>query len=99
MPKARVDNIPQINGAFIYGSISIENLPDGTVPGQIPYWDGVQWQLITLVGEGVVDITFESSTNTLYFASVEGRIYQTFVADAILLKTVSATFTADAELV
>ena len=98
MPIAKALDRPQINADALYGAISIELLPNGTTVGQIPYWDGVQWRLVTLVGEGIIDITFESSTDTLYFANVEGRIYQVLTSDAVLLGTASDDFTADAVL-
>jgi hypothetical protein len=99
MPKARETGKPQINGAFIYGSLPIEAFPVGeTGVIQMPLWIGNEWRLVRLVGEGIIDITFEDSTDTLYFASVEGRAYATATADSITLKTEVLTFTADAVL-
>jgi hypothetical protein len=113
MPKARVEGIPQINGQFIYGSISIETLPDGSSPLQIPVWDGVQWHLLRLIGGGGMDISINTDEGIVEVFYADNRVYYDFTADAIiygtvsatatansiLLATVSAGFTADAELV
>ncbi len=100
MPKARTTGLTQHNADLAhYGAISIEMLPDGTAPGQIPYWDGVQWHLATLQGEGQIDIAFDADSATLTLIAAEDRVYGLFTADATLFATTAATFTADAALV
>lgn len=98
MPKARVTGIPQIHGSLIYGEISIEVLPSGTSVGQIPYWDGIQWRLATLEGEGRIDITYDSDSSVITFVAAEDRVYDDFIADAVLKATLSGSFTGDSTL-
>jgi hypothetical protein len=98
MPKARDPNLPQINGQLIYGAISIETFPNGTAVGQIPYWDGVQWQLVTFVGAGGVDVTYNAGEKTLEIIHVDNRIASGFTADAIIQGTVTKPIWADAQL-
>lgn len=100
MPVARNTNRPQHHmGEAHYGAMQIEHLPNGTAPGQIPYWDGVQWHLATLVGEDRIDISFDSDTATLTLIAAEDRVYGSADADAIFLSTPESNFVADAELV
>lgn len=100
MPKIRDTTRPQhdADGAH-YGAITIEMFPDGTVPGQMPYWDGVQWRLVTLLGEAGIDISLDTVNDTLTFIHADNRVYEFYTGDAIILKTVSGTFTGDAVLV
>lgn len=100
MPKARNDAYPQHHmGLTHYGAMDIEHFPDGTAPGQIPYWDGVQWHLATLQGEGQIDLSFDGDSATLTLIAAEDRVYGAADADAILFRTYEGTFSADAELV
>jgi hypothetical protein len=100
MPVARNSNRPQHHiGDSHYGAMEIGHFPNGTEVGQIPYWDGVQWQLVTFVGAGGVDVTYNAGEKTLEIIHVDNRIVGGFTADAVFLGTISITFTANAELV
>lgn len=100
MPKVRTFTFPQHNADQAhYGAISIEMFPDGTAVGQIPYWDGVQWRLVTLLGEAGIDISLDTTNDTLTFIHADNRVYASFFADALLLSVSSLTFAADAVLV
>lgn len=101
MAKARTEGLPQINGQLIYGSIPIELFPDGDDTLQMPVWHPAtaQWYLATIVGGGGMDISFDQTNNTLEIFFANNRVYDTATADAILFKTTSTTFVADAVLV
>jgi hypothetical protein len=91
MPVARNPNLPQINaGQALYGEIPVELLPPGDAgAGQPPVaqlmvWDGVQWHIAKIAGVGGLDITYNTATNTLEFASTHDRVYDSFAAEAEL---------------
>lgn len=100
MAKARNPNLPQQNaGQALYGALDIELMPDGTAPGDMMYWDGVQWNFIRLIGGGGLDITYNADSGTVEIYYADNRTYGSFTADATLKKTTSGSFTADAVLV
>lgn len=99
MAKARNPNLPQINaGQMLYGAIDIELFPNGTAVGQIPYWDGTQWNFVQLVAGPGTSVNYDAVNNVLSF-SHESAGWGTFTAGAVLAGTTTAYITADAELV
>ena len=100
MPKARTPNRPQHHaGDSHYGAFDVEHMPNGAVPGDMFYWDGVQWNLIRLIGGGGMDISFDAVNKTLEIYYADNRVYGSYLSDAILFRTYDNTITADAELV
>ena len=99
MPKIRDPNRPQhdADGAH-YGAITIEMFPNGTAVGQVPYWDGTQWHLVRLLGEGGIDLSFDSVNKTVTIIHVDNRKYGQFVSDAVIFRTYLVTVWADAIL-
>lgn len=106
MPKERTPGLPQINaGQALYGEMPIELLPAGPPMDQtnlgvaIAAWDGVQWHISRLIGGGGLDISYNAAENVVEVYYSSNRVYQSFISDAILLGTLSGSFTADAVLV
>lgn len=112
MPISRDPSKPQHSlSEFHYGSLPIEGMPAGPADQiALALWDGTQWQLVSVVGLGGLEVNYDAASLTLELSQTQYRYSFTFSADSYLMPGFKAdsilkvadianTVTADAYLV
>lgn len=96
MPIIRDENKPQHDlTEFHYGELPKEGLPVANQVGDVFVFNGTGWVFGRITGGVGINIDFNVGTNFLEISLAAFKINDDFLADAILLKTASATWTGD----